>query len=347
MHGLPPIPTATIGSMPKPAWLSDSWYSVTDRWNLSGEALKQAFDDATRLAVADQVEAGIDILTDGEQCRPTHYSYFLKQLAGMDLVNLKAKSMRAGKFTQEVPRVVGPLSLSAHIALDDYRALRRLTRAPVKMTLPGPTTLVDGTYDAHYGDERSLALAYADVLNAEIRALEAAGCTMVQLDEPAFTRLPEKVAAYGIEALDRAFAGTGVVSCVHVCYGYRSWGGGAAKQWRHGYEELFPLFARSTVQHWSLEFAEPNLPARILEDLPGKTIQLGVVDCGTERVESPERVAARLRDALEVLPPERLIAAPDCGCVALPREVARGKLRALALGAAILRQERFRCEGAG
>jgi 5-methyltetrahydropteroyltriglutamate--homocysteine methyltransferase len=346
MQALPPIPTVTVGSMPKPAWLSDSWYSVSDRWNLSGSALDQAFEDATRLAVADQAEAGIDILTDGEQRRPTHYSYFLKQLSGVDLVELKAKPMRAGKFTQEVPRVVGPLSLASHIALDDFRALRRLTRAPVKMTLPGPTTLVDGTCDAFYGDERSLALAYADVLNAEIRALEAAGCTMVQLDEPAFTRLPDKVAAYGIEALDRAFAGTGVVSCVHVCYGYRSWGGGAAKQWKHGYEELFPMFARSAVQHWSLEFAEPALPPAILADLPGKVIQLGVVDCGSDEVESPERVAARLRDALEVLPPERLIAAPDCGCVALPRPVARGKLRALALGAAIVRHERFRCDGA-
>jgi 5-methyltetrahydropteroyltriglutamate--homocysteine methyltransferase len=344
MRALPPIPTATIGSLPKPAWLSDAWYSVTDRWNLSGEALDHAFADATQLAVTAQEKAGIDILTDGEMRRPTHYSYFLKQLSGLDLQTLHAKTMRAGKFTQEVPRVTGPVALAGHIALDDYRALRALTARPIKMTLPGPTTLVDGTYDAHYGDERSLALAYADALNAEIRALEEAGCTMVQLDEPAFTRLPEKVAAYGIEALDRAFAGTSVTSCVHVCYGYRSWGGGAAKQWKHGYEELFPLFARSAVQHWSLEFAEPQLPAAILADLPGKVIQLGVVDCGSDTVESPETVARRVREALEVLPPERLVAAPDCGCVALSRDAARGKLRALALGAAIVRAERFRCD---
>jgi 5-methyltetrahydropteroyltriglutamate--homocysteine methyltransferase len=332
------IPTSTIGSMPKPAWLTDSWYSVTGRWRLQGEALDQAFEDATRLAVADQEAAGIDIITDGEQRRPTHYSYFLDQLDGLDLAALRAKSMRAGKLTQDVPQVVGPVSLARQDAVEDFRALRALTGRQVKMTLPGPTTLVDGTFDAHYGDERALAFAYADALNGAIRALEAAGCTMVQLDEPAFTRLPQKVADYGIAALDRAFAGTGVISCVHVCYGYRAWGGGA-KQWRHGYEELFPMFSRSSVRQWSLEFAEPGLSPRLLADLPGKVIELGVVSCGSEEVETPALVASRLREALEVLPPERLIAAPDCGCVALSRRAARGKLKALACGAAEVRSE--------
>ena len=332
------IPTTIIGSLPKPAWLASEWYSVAASWNLSGTALAEAFDDATRLALADQETAGIDIVCDGEQRRPTHYSYFLAQLGGIDRVRMKPKAMRGGQRTQDVPRVAGPVSLVNHQALDDYRFLRALTAKPIKMTLPGPSTLVDGTLDEHYGDERALAFAFADALNLEIRALEAAGCDMVQLDEPAITRLPGKFNDWGAAALDRAFAGTRVTSCVHVCYGYtqRAQGG---KQWRHGYREIFPAMARTRVEQYSLEFAEPGLAAGMLAGLPGKTIQLGVIDCGSEAVERPETVAARLREALDVIPPERLIAAPDCGCVALPRTVARAKLRAMAVGAAMVRGE--------
>jgi 5-methyltetrahydropteroyltriglutamate--homocysteine methyltransferase len=334
---VPLIPTTIIGSLPKPGWLTSEWYSVVERWNLAGAALAEAQDDATRLALADQEAAGIDIVCDGEQRRSTHYSYFLAQLEGVDRVELKAKSMRGGKFTQEVPRVTGPLTLANHQCVEDYRFLRALTARPIKMTLPGPSTLVDGTSDQYYGDDRTLALAYADVINREIRALQAAGCEQVQLDEPVFTRLPEKLDAWGVEALDRAFEGTSVHSCVHVCYGYRARLGN--KEWKHGYEEIFPSLARAGVEQYSLEFAEPGLSPAILAGLPGKIIQLGVIDVGTEAVETAETVAARLRAALEILPAERLIAAPDCGCVARSREAARGKLRALTQGAGIVRRE--------
>ena len=336
MMRVPPIPTTIVGSLPKPAWLATEWYSVVERWTLAGATLAEAHDDATRLALADQESAGLDIVCDGEQRRSTHYSYFLHQLGGIDRERLKPKAMRAGKFTQDVPRVVGPITLATHRTVEDYRFLRQLTIRPIKMTLPGPSTLVDGTADEHYGDERSLALAYADALNQEIRALGAAGCEMVQLDEPVFTRIPWKLHAWGVEALDRAFAGTPVTSCVHVCYGYRARLG--TKEWTHGYEEIFPALARAAVDQYSLEFAEPGLSPSILTALPGKTIQLGVIDAGTDEVESPETVAARLWAALEVLPPERLLAAPDCGFVARRRDAARAKLRALVLGAAIVRQ---------
>jgi 5-methyltetrahydropteroyltriglutamate--homocysteine methyltransferase len=340
MLRLPLIPTATIGSLPKPPWLTGEWYSVKERWLQQGAALDQAFEDATRLAVIEQEAAGIDIISDGEQRRPTHYSYFLKQLTGVDRDNLMPKSMRGGKVVQDVPQVVGAIRLANHVAVEDYRKVRALTRRPVKMTLPGPTTLVDGTFDVFYRDERSLAFAYADALNEEIRALEVAGCDMVQLDEPAFTRLPEKVLAYGAAALDLAFAGTSVASCVHICYGYRSWNRATGgKQWRHGYEEILPALSETLVQHFSLEAAEPGLSPDFLTALPTKVVQLGVIDCGTDTIESPETVAARLRAALEVLPPERLVAAPDCGCVALTPAAARGKLRALVLGASIVRHE--------
>lgn len=332
------IPTTIIGSMPKPGWLASEWYSISENWRLSGPALSEALDDATRLALADQERAGIDIVCDGEQRRPSHHSYFLSHLNGVDFSTLKPKARRGGKSMHDVPCIVGPISLRAHRTLEDYRFLRLLTDKPIKMTLPGPSTLVDGTYDDYYGDEHALALAFADALRDEIRALAEAGCDVVQLDEPAVTRLPEKLHAWGVEAIDRAFDGVAVTSCVHVCYGYTSRQRGG-KEWKHGYDEILPALASARVDHYSLEFAEPDLPASLLEMLSGKTIQLGVINVGSEQIEAPATVADRLRAALEIVPAHRLIAAPDCGCAALPREVARAKLKALVAGTALVRAE--------
>ncbi len=337
MVGLPLIPTTVVGSMPKPSWLAANWYSVVGSWKLQGEALAEAQDDATLVALRDQEAAGIDIVCDGEQRRGTHYSYFLHQLDGVDTERLAPKAMRAGKFTQDVPRVVGPIRLRTHRTLDDYRFLRRHTSRPIKATLPGPSTLVDGTADEHYGDERALALAYATALNEEIRGLAAAGCEMVQLDEPVFTRIPWKLADWGVEALDRAFDGTAVTSCVHICYGYRA--RLREKEWTYGYEEIFPHLARARVAQYSLEVAEPRFDAAVLAKLPGKMVQLGVIDVGTDEVETPETVAARLQAALAILPVDRLLAAPDCGMAARSREAARLKLHALVLGTQIVRRE--------
>ena len=330
------IPTTIIGSMPKPGWLTSQWYSIAENWRLSGPALDDAFDDATRLALLDQEQAGIDIVCDGEQRRPSHHSYFLAHLNGVDFKTMKPKARRGGTTLQDVPCVVGPLSLRSHRTLADYRFLRALTGKPIKMTLPGPSTLVDGVFDAYYGDERALACAFADALREEVGALAAAGCDMVQLDEPAVTRLPEKLHAWGVEALDRALQGVRVITCVHVCYGYstRQRGG---KQWKHGYDEILPALARAKVDQCSLEFAEPELPAKLLAMLPDKTIQLGVINVGSEQIETPERVAERLLGALEVVPAQRLIAAPDCGCTALPRAVARAKLDAMVAGTKLVR----------
>ena len=330
------IPTTIIGSMPKPGWLTSEWYSIAESWRLAGPGLAEALDDATRLALADQVEAGIDIVCDGEQRRPSHHSYFLSHLDGVDFRAMKPKARRGGTTLQDVPCVVGPITLRSHRTLEDYRFLRALTARPIKMTLPGPSTLVDGVHDDFYGDERALACAFADALREEATALAEAGCDMVQLDEPAVTRLPEKLEAWGVEALDRALQGVRTTTCVHVCYGYSSRQRGG-KQWKHGYDEILPALARSSVDQCSLEFAEPDLPARLLAMLPGKAIQLGVIDVGSETVETPEKVAARLRAALEVVPAERLIAAPDCGCAALPRRVARAKLEAMCAGARLAR----------
>ena len=325
--------------MPRPGWLVDDWYSIRENWRLAGGSLAEAFDDATVLALEDQERAGIDIVCDGEQRRSTHHTYFLSHLEGVDFATLKPKGMR-GRTTNktDVPRVVGPVSLRAHRTADDFRFLRRLTGKPIKATLPGPSTLVDGSYDEHYGDERALAFAFADALREEIRALAAAGCELVQLDEPAVSRLPEKLHAWGVEAMDRAFDGITVTSCVHVCYGYTSRQSGG-KQWQHGYDEILPALAGSRIEHFSLEFAEPALAPSVLRLLPGKTVQLGVINVGSEEIETPEQVAGLLRAALEVLPAARIVAAPDCGCVALPREVVRAKLAAMVAGAGIVRTE--------
>ena len=325
--------------MPRPGWLVDDWYSIRENWRLSGSALAEAQADATLLALEDQERAGIDIVCDGEQRRSTHHTYFLSHLDGVDFTRLKPKGMR-GRTTNmtDVPRVIGPVSLRAQRTTEDFRFLRRLTGRPIKATLPGPSTLVDGSSDEYYGDERTLAFAFADALREEIAALAAAGCELVQLDEPAVSRLPQKLQAWGVEAMDRAFAGISVTSCVHVCYGYTSRQGGG-KEWKHGYDEILPALAKSSVEQFSLEFAEPALPSAVLRLLPGKTVQLGVIDVGSEKIETPGEVAARLRAALEVLPPARLVAAPDCGCVALPRDVARAKLAAMVAGARMVREE--------
>jgi 5-methyltetrahydropteroyltriglutamate--homocysteine methyltransferase len=331
------LPTTIIGSLPKPGWLSESQFSVTGGWKLQGEALREAMDDATLLALRTQEEAGIDIVCDGEQRRGTHYTYFLRDVEGIDCVRLAPKAKRGGTATEDVPCVIGSLRLSRHQAVRDFQFLRRHTGRPIKMTLPGPSTLVDGTADRHYGDERALALAFAGVLNEEIRALEASGCEMVQLDEPVFSRIPRKLAEWGIEALDAAFAGTRIISCVHVCYGYRARLGN--KTWTHGYEEILPHLAKCGVQQYSLEYAEPGFAPGFLSQLTGKVVQLGVIDVGTNEVESPDMVAERLRAALTMIPVDRLIAAPDCGMVMLDRVAAARKLRSLVSGAALVRDE--------
>lgn len=239
---LPLLPTTLIGSMPKPGWLTSEWFSITEKWRLSGKELAEGFDDATRLALADQERAGIDIVCDGEQRRPTHFSYFLAQLNNVDFVNLGARRRRGGKTLTQVPRITGPISLRMHHTLNDFHALRKLTQRPIKMTLPGPCTLVDGVADHYYSDERTLAFAFADALNQEIRALAETGCDMVQIDEPSITRLPQQVHTWGVQAMDRAFEGVTAKTCVHVCYGYRSRQSGG-KEWKH--VVLYPSAIRS------------------------------------------------------------------------------------------------------
>lgn len=338
------LATTIVGSLPKPAWLSET-ATLRGAWRLEGAALREAQDDAVRLALADQEIAGLDVVCDGEM-RRRHYIWgFLEGLAGTDTVNLGAKRARGGRYSASTPaaRVVGALARPAPVLLEALRYARARTARPLKVTLPGPMTIVDSVLDEHYGeDERSLALRFAELLNAEARDLAAAGADVVQFDEPCFNVYVDKVKDWGIAALERAMAGVAAKKAVHICYGY---GTPAVLAWKRQnrdwgqYGVTLPLLADSSVDQVSVECAAPGLDPAVLGALRGKDVLLGVIDVGSEEVETQERVAERIRAALAFVAPEHLLACTDCGMVPRSRAAAMGKMRALAAGAAIVRAE--------
>ncbi len=336
--------TTIVGSLPKPAWLSAPGV-LRAPWRLQGEELREAQDDAVRLALREQEEAGIDIVCDGEQ-RRRHYIWgFLEGLTGTDTENLGAKRARGGRYAESTPvaRIVGEVTRPAPVFLDALRFARAHTRRPLKVTLPGPMTIVDTVLDEHYRcDEVSLALRFAELLNAEARELAAAGADVIQFDEPCFNVYLDKVKAWGIAALERAMAGIEARKAVHICYGY---GTPAVLAWKHKnvdwghYGVTLPLLAESSIDQVSVECAASGVDVSVLAALRGKEVMLGVIDVGTEEVESPERVAQRIRTALPHVAPEHLLPCTDCGLMPRSRAAAAGKMRSLALGAAIVRRE--------
>ena len=338
------LATTIVGSLPKPAWLSET-ATLRAAWRLEGDALREAQDDAVRLALADQETAGIDVVCDGEM-RRRHYIWgFLEGLSGTDTVNLGKKRARGGLYAASTPvaRVVGELARPAPVMVEALRFARARTARPLKVTLPGPMTIVDSVLDEHYGaDERSLALRFAELLNAEARELAAAGADVVQFDEPCFNVYVDKVKEWGIAALERAMAGVAAKKAVHICYGY---GTPAVLAWKRQnrewgqYAVTLPLLADSSVDQVSVECAAPGLDPSVLGALRGKDVLFGVIDVGSEEVETPERVAERIRAALAHVAPERLLPCTDCGMVPRSRAAAVGKMRSLAAGAAIVRQE--------
>lgn len=339
---LPLLPTTVVGSYPQPGWLVDHEMMMANTpprvrmakvWRLEGERLKEAQDDATRLAVHDMEEAGLDIVSDGEIRRESYFNLFATALSGIDLDQPGEMPDRTGAMIP-VPRVVGPIKRLRPVQLDDYKFLRSITDRPVKMTVPGPFTMSQLAIDEYYKDEHALIMAYADAVNAELKDLKAAGCDVVQIDEPYLQAKPEKAKKYGIEGINRALAGVAAPTIVHMCFGYAY----AVKDKPSGYSFL-PELDRCCSNQVSLEAAQPKLDMRALMGLPSKTIVLGVLDLGNAAVETPQVIASRIRQALEVIPPERLIVAPDCGMKYLPRATALGKLNAMTAGAAIVRKE--------
>jgi 5-methyltetrahydropteroyltriglutamate--homocysteine methyltransferase len=335
------LQTTIAGSLPKPAWLAEPT-QLWAPWKLEGDALLQGKQDAVRLALFDQEHAGIDIVTDGEQTRRHFVTTFIEGLDGVDFAHKKTVRIR-NRYDADVPMVVGPVARRHPIYVDDARFVRGETRHKVKYTLPGPMTMVDTLYDGHYRSREKLAWAFAEILNEEARAIAATGVDVVQFDEPAFNVYFDEVRDWGIATLERAAQGLACTTAVHICYGYGikaniDWKKTLGSEWRQ-YEQTFPLLAQSRIDQVSLECANSRVPIDLIALLAGKDVLAGAIDVASETVETPEAVAAVIRSALAFVPPERLFPCTNCGMVPLPREVARGKLAALAEGARIVRRE--------
>jgi 5-methyltetrahydropteroyltriglutamate--homocysteine methyltransferase len=336
-----PLQTTIAGSLPKPSWLA-SPRELWAPWRLEAEALAEGKRDAVRLVVADQERAGIDIVSDGEQTRRHFVTTFVEALDGVDFAHRRTVRIR-NRYDADVPVVVGAVARRHPVFVDDAKFLRGATERRTKFTLPGPMTMVDTLYDAHYRSREKLAWAFAEILNEEAREIAAAGVDVIQFDEPAFNVYFDEVRDWGVAALERAAQGLGCVTAVHICYGYGikanvDWKRTLGAEWRQ-YEQTFPLLARSRVGQVSLECANSHVPIDLIGLLEDKDVLVGAIDVATDRVETPEDVAETIRSALRVVPAERLYPCTNCGMVPLDREVARGKLRALGAGAALVRAE--------
>ena len=298
--------------------------------------------DAVRIAVRDQEQAGIDVVSDGEQTRRHFVTTFIEGLDGVDFEHRATVKIRQ-RYDASVPRVVGPVARSHSVYVDGARFLRDQTTRPIKFQLPGPMTMVDTLADEYYRDREQLAMAFAEILNAEALELEAAGVDVVQFDEPAFNVYMDDVKTWGVAALERAAAGLRSKTAVHICYGYGikaniDWKGSLGEEWRQ-YEEIFPVLAESSIDQVSLEVANSHVPIELLGLLEGKDLMVGAIDVATDNIETPEDVAGVIRTAMRFAPPERIFPATNCGMVPLSRDVSRAKLKALGAGAAIVRRE--------
>lgn len=335
------LPTAIVGSLPKPAWLAQP-ETLWSPWKLAGDELIEGKQDALRIAVQEQGRRGIHIVSDGEQTRQHFVTTFIEHLTGVDFERRETVRIR-NRYDASVPTVVGAVSRERPVFVDDARFLRRQTDRPIKWALPGPMTMIDTLYDRHYKSREKLAWEFATILNQEARELEAAGVDIIQFDEPAFNVFFDEVRDWGVATLERATEGLRAETAVHICYGYgikanNDWKATLGAQWRQ-YEETFPLLQRSTIDIVSLECHHSHVPMELVELIRGKKVMLGAIDVASEMIESPEDVADTLRSALRFVDADKLVPSTNCGLAPLPRDVALGKLSALSGGAAIVREE--------
>ena len=338
---MPLFPTTIAGSLPKPAWLAEP-NRLWAPWRLSGAALEDGKRDATLLALKLQEDSGIDVVTDGEQSRQHFVHGFLEFVDGIDFARKVEIGIRADRYKAMVPTVTGELRLKGRVHAPEARLARAHTNRKLKLTLPGPMTIVDTIADAHYGDRVTMAMAFADLLNAEARALAADGVDVIQFDEPAFNVYMREVADWGIEALHRAIDGLACTTAVHICYGYGikaniDWKASLGGEWRQ-YEAIFPALARSRIGQVSVECRNSRVPMSLLKLLEGKDVQVGVIDVATDAVETPEEVAAVIGEATRYLAKDRIIAGTNCGMAPMRRDIALAKLAALGAGAALARK---------
>ena len=336
------FPTTIAGSLPKPAWLAAP-QKLWAPWRLEGEDLGAAKDDATLLALKVQEDAGIDIVTDGEQARQHFVHGFLEAVDGIDFDKRVEMGIRNDRYKAMCPTVVGSLRLRARVHTREAQLARAHTRKKLKFTLPGPMTIGDTIADAHYGDRVKMAMAFAALLNEEARGLAADGVDVIQFDEPAFNVYMDAATGWGIEALHVAIEGVACKTAVHICYGYGitaniQWKATLGAEWRQ-YEEFFPALGKSRIDQVSLECIHSHVPMRVLKLLDGKDVLIGVIDVATETIETPEEIAAVIAAAAEYVPVHRIIPCTNCGMAPMRRDIATGKLAALAHGAALARRK--------
>jgi 5-methyltetrahydropteroyltriglutamate--homocysteine methyltransferase len=333
--------TTIAGSLPKPFWLAET-DKLWPAWKSSGEELAKAKRDATLLWLKEQEDAGLDIVTDGEQSRQHFVHGFLEAVEGIDFEHKVKMGIRNNRYDAMVPVVVGPLKLKGRVHQFEAKIARAHTKKKLKITMPGPMTIVDTIADRHYGDKVKLAMAFAELLNQEARALEKDGVDVIQFDEPAFNVYMADAAKWGVKALERAAKGLRCTTAVHICYGYGikanlDWKETLGGEWRQ-YEEIFPALARSSIKQVSLECIHSHVPPELMKLLKGKDVLVGVIDVASDKVETPQEVAATIRRALRYVPKHRLFPCTNCGMAPMSREIAIAKLKALADGAALARK---------
>lgn len=342
MASLPLFPTSLVGSYPQPDWLIDKQKlkgrfpprtRAAELWRIPAENLSEALQDATRLAVSDQVAAGLDIITDGEACRESYSNHFATALDGVDIDNPGEALDRSGEPVP-VPRITGPIKRRHAISVDEVKALKQLTDRPIKFTVPGPFTMAQQAQNDFYPDLREAALAYAEAVREEVEDLFEAGADIIQLDEPYMQARPEAAEAYGIEALNAALRGTAGTTCVHICFGYAA----LIHERPEGYSFL-PQLHQACCHQISIETAQSNLDCSVLSSLPEQTILLGVIDLSSPEVESIETIVDRVQRALPYIDKERVVLAPDCGMKYLPRDASLHKLSNMVEAAKILRSQ--------
>jgi len=332
--------TTVAGSLPKPSWLAEP-DKLWPQWRQSGPDLAAAKLDATVLAVKLQEDAGIDIVSDGEQARQHFVHGFLERVDGIDFANKVEMGIRNNRYKAMVPTVRGALTLKGRVHEAEAKHARAHTTRKLKFTLPGPMTIADTIADAHYGERIKMAMAFADALNQEARALEADGVDVIQFDEPAFNVFMDEVTTWGIEALERAIDGLSCTTAVHICYGYGikaniDWKNSLGDEWRQ-YERIFPALAKSRINQVSVECRNSRVPTRLLSLLDGKDVLVGVIDVATDQIETPEEIVTTLRDVMQYVPKERIVCCTNCGMAPMRRDIAEAKLAALGQGAALAR----------
>lgn len=336
------FPTTIAGSLPKPEWLAEP-NMLWAPWKSQGDELARAKRDATMLAVKAQEDAGIDIVTEGEQARQHFVHGFLEKIEGIDFAHKVEMGIRKDRYKAMVPQVVAPLRLKGRVHADEARVARTHTKKKLKFTLPGPMTIIDTIADRYYGDRVKMAFAFAELLNEEAKALQADGVDLVQFDEPAFNVYMDEVNDWGIKALERAAQGLTCATAVHICYGYgikanTDWKETLGTQWRQ-YEQIFPAIDASPIQQVAIECRNSKVPLDLLALLKTKIVQAGVIDVASDTVETAEDVVEVIDAVSKFVPKSSIIATTNCGMAPMRREIAEAKLMALGAGAALAREK--------